>query len=220
MNDHLNLLGLATTPLELISFALAVTTVLLNIGQNHWAWLFSILSSATYALVFFDSRLYGDAGLQLVFIALSIWGWCQWLKVKVGSDTAASAINVSRLSARGWRWSAAAWLAGFAALAWFLHRYTDTDVPRIDGFLTAGSLLGQWLLGRKKLENWHVWIVVDLLYVGLYLYKNLMLTAILYAIFVALALAGLRTWQRAIRRDAELEPELDLELERDVQDAA
>ena len=193
MNDHLNLLGLATTPLELISFVLAVVTVLLNIRQNHWAWLFSILSSATYALVLFDSRLYGDTGLQLVFIVLSIWGWCQWLKV--GSDDGGG-IEVSRLSARGWCWSVAAWLAGFAILAWFLHGYTDTDVPRIDGFLTAGSLLGQWLLARKKLENWVVWIAVDVLYVGLYLYKSLMLTALLYAIFVALALAGLRAWSR------------------------
>lgn len=205
MNDQLNLLGLATTPLESISFVLAAITVLLNIGQNHWAWLFSILSSATYALVFFEARLYGDTGLQLVFIALSIWGWCQWLKV--GSDDGA-AVQVSRLGARGWGWSACAWLAGFALLAWFLRRYTDTDVPRIDGFLTAGSLLGQWLLARKKLETWLVWIVVDILYVGLYLYKNLTLTAILYAVFVALALAGLRAWQHSIRREAEFEPEV------------
>jgi nicotinamide mononucleotide transporter len=203
MNDSLSLFGLATTPLELISFVLATITVWLNIRQNHWAWLFSILSSATYALVFFDARLYGDTGLQLVFIALSLWGWHQWLKVKVkakaGSDSSAGAdaLKVSRLSARGWCGSAIAWLVGFAALAWFLHRYTDSDVPRIDAFLTAGSLLGQWLLAQKKLETWYVWIAVDLLYVGLYLYKSLMLTAILYALFVALALAGLRAWQRS-----------------------
>jgi nicotinamide mononucleotide transporter len=194
MNDSLALLGLATTPLELISFVLAVVTVLLNIRQSHWAWLFSILSSATYGLVFFDARLYGDTGLQLVFIALSIWGWHQWLRGRV--DSGGAALKVSRLSGRGWCKSVAGWLAGFAALAWFLHQYTDTDVPRIDGFLTAGSLLGQWLLARKKLENWYVWIAVDVLYVGLYLYKGLMLTALLYAIFVALALAGLRAWSR------------------------
>ena len=197
MNDSLSLLGLATTPLELISFVLAVITVWLNIGQNHWAWLFSILSSATYALVFFDARLYGDTALQLVFIALSIWGWREWLKLKGGSNSVAATLSVSRLSARGWRGSALGWLASFVALAWFLHQYTDSDVPRIDAFLTSGSLLGQWLLARKKLETWYVWIVVDVLYVGLYLYKSLMLTAILYAIFVALALAGLRAWQRS-----------------------
>ena len=80
MNDTLAFFGFATTPLELVSFALAATTVLLNIRQNHWAWLFSIASSATYAVVFFDARLYGDSGLQLVFIAASVWGWWQWLR--------------------------------------------------------------------------------------------------------------------------------------------
>ena len=75
MNDTLQLGPLATTPLELISFLLAVTTVVLNIRQKHWAWLFSIASSATYAAVFFEARLYGDMGLQFVFIAASVWGW-------------------------------------------------------------------------------------------------------------------------------------------------
>ena len=91
----------------------------------------------------------------------------------------------------------AAWLAGFALLAWFLKAYTDTDVPRSDGFLTAGSLVGQLLLSRKKIENWHVWIVVDVLYVGLYLHKHLILTAVLYAVFVGMAVVGLRTWQQS-----------------------
>lgn len=191
MNDTLVLLGLSTTPLELISFALALLTVLLTIGQSHWAWLFAIISSATYALVFFDSKLYGDMGLQLLFIGVSAWGWYQWLR---GAD---GALPVTRLSARGWRWALAGWLIGCLVLALFLKTYTDTDVPGADAFLTAGSLLGQLLLSRKKLENWHVWIVVDTLYVGLYVYKSLILTALLYAVFVALALIGLYSWKSA-----------------------
>jgi nicotinamide mononucleotide transporter len=90
-----------------------------------------------------------------------------------------------------------AWLAGFVLLSLFLKHWTDTDVPHIDGFLTAGSLVGQVLLSRKKIENWHTWIVVDVLYVGLYIYKDLKLTAVLYAVFVVLAVIGLRAWQRA-----------------------
>lgn len=194
MNDPLALFGLSTTPLELISFVLAIVTVLLNIRQNHWGWLFAIVSSATYAVVFFNARLYGDMGLQLVFIVVSFWGWYQWL---YGGATAV-ALQVSRLDGRGWRWSLLGWLVGFVLLALFLRRFTDTDVPHTDGFLTAGSLLGQLLLSRKKLENWHVWIIVDVLYVGLYLYKNLLLTAILYALFVALAVIGLRAWKRSV----------------------
>jgi nicotinamide mononucleotide transporter len=200
MNDSLALLGFATTtPLELISFVLAVITVLLNIRQTHWAWLFAILSSATYAVVFFDARLYGDMGLQLVFIVVSVWGWYQWLY----GGTRHAALGVTRLDAGGWRSVAIGWLLGFAVLAAFLKTWTDTDVAYADGFLTAGSLMGQLLLSRKKVENWHLWIAIDLLYVGLYVYKMLYLTAFLYAVFVVLAWIGLRTWSRAAQREAK-----------------
>lgn len=194
MNESLSLFGVATTPLELISFLLSVLTVWLNIRQNHWAWLFSILASATYGVVFFDARLYGDMSLQLVFIAASVWGWYQWLR---GGEQHAG-LAVSRLNGRQLALGVLAWTAGFFVLSLFLRHYTDTDVPHADGFLTAGSLVGQLLLARKKLENWHTWIIVDVLYVGLYAYKNLYLTAVLYAIFVVLAAQGLRTWKRAL----------------------
>jgi nicotinamide mononucleotide transporter len=193
MNDTLSLFGLATTPLELISFVLSLLTVLLNIRQNHWAWLLAIISSAAYGMVFYNSRLYGDMGLQVVFIVVSVWGWHSWLRGGAGRQP----LRVTRLDRAGWTASLAGWAIGFVLLAFFLKTWTDTDVPRADGFLTAGSLLGQLLLSRKKVENWHAWIAVDILYVGLYLYKNLLLTAILYAVFVAMAAVGLQAWKRA-----------------------
>jgi nicotinamide mononucleotide transporter len=189
MNDPMTFAGFSTTPLELVSFVLSVVMVLLNIRQNHWAWLLGIVSSATYGIVFFDARLYGDASLQAVFIASSLWGWYQWLR-----GAGEQKLVVTRLDRAGWAWSVAGWTIGFVALALFLHTYTNTDVPMADGFLTAGSLLGTVLLARKKVENWHAWIAVDVLYVGLYVYKGLMLTAILYAVFVVMAAAGLRAW--------------------------
>jgi nicotinamide mononucleotide transporter len=193
MNDTLSLFGLATTPLELISFVLSLLTVLLNIRQNHWAWLLAIISSAAYGMVFYNTRLYGDMGLQVVFIVVSVWGWHSWLRGGAGRQP----LRVTRLDRAGWTASLAGWAIGFVLLAFFLKTWTDTDVPRADGFLTAGSLLGQLLLSRKKVENWHAWIAVDILYVGLYLYKNLLLTAILYAVFVAMAAVGLQAWKRA-----------------------
>ena len=189
MNEPLVLAGLVTSPLELISFLLAVITVVLNIRQKHWAWLFSIVSSATYAVVFFDARLYGDMGLQFVFIGASIWGWSMWLR---GAGHAPLVVTRLRPGTRAW--VLVAWFAGFVLLSTFLDHFTDTDVPHADGFLTAGSLMGQLLLARKKIENWHIWIAVDILYVGLYVYKGLMLTAVLYGVFVLLAIAGLRAW--------------------------
>ncbi|MEG2962298.1 MAG: nicotinamide riboside transporter PnuC, partial [Janthinobacterium sp.] len=125
-------------------------------------------------------------------ISVSFWGWYQWLHPASGGTT----LPVTRLGMRGWLGSALAWLAGFVLLAWLLTS-TDTDVPHADGFLTAGSLVGQFLLSRKKLENWIVWIIVDVLYVWLYLHKDLTLTAILYAVFVVMATIGLLAWKKA-----------------------
>jgi nicotinamide mononucleotide transporter len=192
MNDTLVLLGFSTTPLELLGFVLSVATVVLTILRNHWGWFFAIVSSATYGVVFFDARLYGDAGLQGVFIAASTWGWWQWLRGAAGKP-----LPVTRLSGAGWSAALLGWAVGFFALSAFLKAYTDTDVPHMDGFLTAGSLVGQLLTAKKKIENWHTWIVVDVLYVGLYIYKGLHLTAILYAVFVVLAVLGLRAWTNA-----------------------
>jgi nicotinamide mononucleotide transporter len=194
MNDPITLFGLLhTTPFEIIAFILSITTVALNIRQNHWAWLFAIVSSAAYGAVFFNARLYGDCGLQIVFIVVSVWGWYSWLH---GDADAGGALAVTRLSRRGWIAALAGWAIAYAVLAWFLGHYTNTDVPHTDGFLTAGSLVGQVLLSRKKLENWHAWIAVDVIYVGLYVYKRLDLTALLYALCVAMAVVGLLAWRR------------------------
>jgi len=192
MNQNLPLvLGFSTTPLELVSFILSLITVALNIRQIHWAWLFSILSSALYAMVFFGVRLYGDMGLQFVFVLVSAWGWSQWLRgASDGGELA-----VTRMNSVERRWAALMCISMFAILYLFLRFCTDTDVPAADGLLTAGSLLGQALLSRKKIENWTVWIIVDVLYVALYLYKDLMLTAILYAVFVFMAIHGARVWR-------------------------
>lgn len=196
MNDAIVLLGMTTSLLELISFLLAVMTVALTIRQVHWGWLFSILSSGLYAAVFFDAKLYGDMGLQVMFILLSFWGWWQWWR----GDGEGEQLHVTSLTRAQQLLAMLAWTALFTVLVFFLKAYTDTDVPYADGFLTAGSLVGQFLLSRKKIENWVVWILVDVLYVGLYVYKNLHLTALLYAVFVIMAIMGLRSWSKSCQQ--------------------
>jgi nicotinamide mononucleotide transporter len=204
MNQTLQLFaGVSTTPLELISFLLSVVTVACNIRQIHWGWLFAILSSALYSIVFFDAKLYGDMALQFVFIIVSFWGWQQWLKANPEMKKETS-LAVTRCSSHALLLAGFAWLLMFGASYLFLRYYTDTDVPAYDGFLTAGSLLGQVLLSRKKLENWHVWIIVDVLYVALYAYKHLMLTALLYGVFVFMAIHGAKAWGKVCQNQIKV----------------
>ena len=195
MNDPYSLFGLIDTSLlEILSFALAIAMVLLNIKQSPWAWLFSIASAGLYALVFYEAKIYGDMALQFVFVVVSLWGWYQWLFG--GSDR--QGIAVSRLSKKGWAIVIVSWALAYAIITMFLQTFTDTDVAHIDAFLTAGSLVAQYLLTRKTIENWHLWIIIDLLYIGLYLHKNLYLTAVLYGLFAILAFVGLLAWKKSL----------------------
>jgi|SRR4051812_31630948 nicotinamide mononucleotide transporter len=185
--------GSPVTWVEIAAFVLSVAMVVLNIRVNAWAWPLAIVSSLLYFALFWSSKLYGDASLQIFFALVAGWGWWQWLRGKTASG---SALQVRQLGARG-RWIALlALAAAYPATALFLKHYTDTDVAWGDAFPTAASVLGQWLLGRKYVENWPTWVAVNAVGVGLFAYKGLWLTVILYAIFFLMSFAGWREWRR------------------------
>lgn len=185
--------GSPVTWLEIVAFALAVWMVVCNMRVNPLAWPLAIASSLLYGVLFADSRLYGEAALQGLFIAVAGWGWHQWLR---GTQADGQALRVRWLAPRA-RWAViAATLAAWPLLGLLLDRVTDTDVPYFDAFPTAGSVAGQWLLGRKYVENWPAWVVVNVVSVGLFAWKGLWLTVLLYALFTAMALAGWREWRR------------------------
>jgi nicotinamide mononucleotide transporter len=187
------LLGSPVTWLEMGAFVLALWMVLANMRVQLIAWPLAILSSLAYLLLFAHSRLYGEAGLQLLFIVVAAWGWWQW---KFGHQADGSLLAVRWLGARG-RWRLAALtLAAWPLLGGLLDRVTDTDVPYFDALPTAGSVAGQWLLGRQYIENWAVWLAVNLVSVGLFAYKGLWLTVLLYALFALLSIVGWRAWTR------------------------
>ena len=185
--------GSPVTWLEIVAFVLAVAMVVCNIRVNPTGWPLAIVSSLLYFALFWNSKLYGDASLQVFFAVVAGWGWWQWLR---GTQADGSALKVRSLGAQG------GWLTlGVLAVAWpgiglFLKTYTDTDVPWWDAFPTAASLVGQWLLGRKYVENWPTWIVVNGVSVALFAYKGLWLTVVLYLIFIAMSFIGWRAWQR------------------------
>jgi nicotinamide mononucleotide transporter len=183
--------GAPVTWLELVAFVLAIAMVWFNIRVNPLGWPLAIVSSLLYFLLFWKSRLYGDASLQVFFAVVAGWGWWQWLH---GTDAAGNALRVRRLGSRGRIVALLALAIAWPAVGLFLRRFTDTDVPWWDAFPTAASLLGQWLLGRKYIENWPTWIAVNLVACALFAYKGLWLTVVLYAVFVVMSLIGWRAW--------------------------
>jgi len=186
-----DVLGSPVTWLELVAFALSIAMVVCNIRVNVIGWPLAIVSSLLYMLLFWNSRLYGDASLQIFFAVVAGWGWWQWLR---GTDEEGHALRVRSLGAHGRTSVLVAIAIAWPATALFLHRFTDTDVPWWDAFPTAASLVGQYLLGRKYVENWPVWIVVDVVGAALFAYKGLWLTTLLYLVFVAMAAVGWRGW--------------------------
>ncbi|CAA9396888.1 MAG: Ribosyl nicotinamide transporter, PnuC-like [uncultured Ramlibacter sp.] len=190
-----SLWGSPVTWLELVAVALSLAMVGCNIREIHWGWPLAIAASLLYFALFWRSRLYGEAWLQIVFATVGFWGWTQWLRGKAGDGTP---LRVHRLDATGWLLVLGVSLTCWPALGWMLDRWTDTDVPWWDAFPTALSLVGQVLLGRKLLENWLVWIAVNAVSVGLFAYKALWLTAGLYAVFIVLSVAGWRAWRRRL----------------------
>ena len=181
--------------LEVVAFVLAVAMVVLNMRVNPLAWPLAIASSMLYLGLFWNSKLYGDAGLQVFFAVVAVWGWWQWLR---GRQADGAALQVRPLPvAHRWKLLAALGVA-WPATGLFLKTFTDTDVPWWDAFPTAASVLGQWLLGRKYLENWAVWIVANVVSTALFAYKGLWLTTLLYTLFIAMSFIGWLAWRRLL----------------------
>ena len=191
--------GSPVTWLEIVAFALALAMVWCNLRVNPVAWPLAIASSLLYAALFAHSRLYGEGGLQFVFVALALWGWWQWLR---GHGDDGQPLRVRRM-APAQRWLAGALtLAAWPLLGLLLSRATDSDVPYFDALPTTASITGQILLGRKFVENWAVWLAVNVVSVALFAVKGLWLTVLLYALFALLSVLGWRAWQRRAAADA------------------
>jgi nicotinamide mononucleotide transporter len=146
-----------------------------------------------YSVVFFQARLYADMGLQVVYFALSAYGWYEW---KFGGANR-TALRVSRASPRLWIVLTVVNCLAWLALGAFLSR-TDAVLPWLDSLLSTTSLCAQLLMTRKVLENWAVWIALDVVYVPTFISRGLYATAGLYAIFLILAVFGWRAWKRSL----------------------
>lgn len=187
--------GAPTSWAELLGFATGLLCVWLVVRQHVANWPIGIANVLLLMVVFAGVGLYADAALQLVYVVLSGYGWWQWLRGGPGSGHLA----VRRTTPAEWSWLATAGVLLTGAGWLFLDRLTGSTVPLADAVTTALSLLATYGQSRKLVESWWLWIVADLIYIPLYGYKDLYLTALLYLVFLTLCLIGLRAWRDDLR---------------------
>lgn len=178
--------------LEIAAVLFNVAGVWLTARRILWCWPVGIVAVLLYAGIFYQSRLYSDMLLQGLFALMLAYGWRQWWR---GADTGGR-VAVSRLPGTTAAISLACGLFGGLALGAAMGRFTDAALPWLDALLTGFSLVASFWAARRYPASWLLWIILDLIYVGLFLYKDLRLTAALYAGFVVLAMLGWRAWRR------------------------
>lgn len=166
--------------------------VFLTVRANIWNWPIGILNNIFFLVLFFESGLYADAILQIIFAGISFYGWWQW---RFGGAKGGER-PVGRISNWELGWVGLATQGGTLLFAALLSRYTPSTVAYMDAWTTALSLSATYLQSRKYLESWVLWILVDVFYIGLYLYKGLQLTAGVYFVFLCMCFMGWRSWKR------------------------
>lgn len=179
---------------EILGFVTGAASVLLAVRENAWNWPIGIANNIFFLILFWNTKLYADAILQIVYIVISFFGWWNWVRGGTGHTT----LPISRITARHAALLAAVTTASTALLTIVLRRYTDSSAPLGDGITTALSLTAQYMLSRKLLENWWVWMAADTIYIGLYCYKSLYLTGVLYLVFFGMCIAGYVGWRKSL----------------------
>ncbi|MFC8955955.1 nicotinamide riboside transporter PnuC [Streptomyces sp. NPDC057101] len=178
---------------EVLGFGSGALCVWLVARQHLANWPIGIANNLFFVLLFTQAGLYADAGLQIVFITLAVYGWWTWTH---GGGPGSDALPVRRTTRTEWTWLITAGVVGTLALTLLLDRATDSTVPFWDALTTALSLMATYGQCRKRLESWWLWIAADVIYVPLYAHKELYLTSLLYVGFMTLCVLGLRGWTK------------------------
>ena len=181
--------------IEWVAVVFGIVSVYLSVREKIWSWPTAIVSVGLYIYIFLKTRLYADMGLQVYFLAISFYGWWNWLYGGANHTE----LHVSRISTRSAVVLAAAGVAATAVLAHVLGTYTNAAIPWADSALAVASLIAQYLMTRKVLENWAIWVAVDVGSIAMYIYKGLYPTTFLYAVYLVLATMGWFEWKRSLR---------------------
>ncbi len=180
--------------IELFAAGLGVVNVWLVVRRSVWNYPFGLVMVTLYGFVFFRARLYSDTILQGYFFAVQVFGWWYWLKGR-GTD---GLVRPEVMHTAGRLAATAVTLAGAAAGGWFFATYTNAAAPWLDAFIATASVMAQYLMSIRKIENWAWWIAVDIVAVGVYFWKGLYPTTVLYVIFLGLSIMGMISWWRQL----------------------
>lgn len=166
-----------------------------SIRQHYLTWPVGLITSLFYVTVFFVSKFYADMGLQVYYVVVSIYGWWNW---KHGGNSG-NELHISKTDWNLWMQLFLANILLFAFISWVLVRFTDSPIPYWDAFTTALSIVATWMLARKKIEHWILWVIVDAVSLILYFIKGLYPTTLLFVVYTVLAIAGYNTWNKELR---------------------
>lgn len=186
---------------QVLGFVTGAICVWLAGRRNVWNYPIGIANNVVLFVVFIGAGLYATAVLQVVYLLMGAHGWWRWTRGAEQSRT-----YVANTPRRAWPWLVLAAVVGAAVLVWVLTTFTDSQVAIPDAATTAASLVAQYMLNRKWIENWFVWIGVDIAFVALSIVAGLWVIAALYALFIGLCLIGYRSWRRAALTDREADP--------------
>lgn len=189
--------------IELLGAILGIIYVFFSIRQNIFTWPVGLLTSVLYVVVFFNSKLYADMGLQMYYVVISIYGWYEWLRGN--SSDSKEMLKVSRLSLNLGLVLVLVSFLIFLVMWYVLKNYTDSPVPFADSLATSLSIVATWMLARKILEHWLVWVFVDAFSIGLFLYKDLLPTVVLFVVYTFMAVVGYREWRKEYRRSLSIQ---------------
>ncbi len=183
--------------IELLATLFGFIYLIYSILENKLLWLFGFLSSILFVFVFFNAKIYADMGISVYYVAVSIYGWIHWTLYKGEKK---KEIPTTTLTVKQWLYVFLSTAILFTFIGLFLDKFTDSNIAYWDAFTTAASIVGTWMLARKILENWFVWIVVDSISVLLYIYKGLYPTTGLFIFYTILAIIGYYQWKKSYRR--------------------
>ncbi len=187
--------------IEVLGVITSLVYLYFSVRQIIWLWPFGIISSALFILIFLNSKFYADMGLQVYYLGVSVYGWIYWSRGGI-SRNEKSSLPVCRISRQLALVLSVTGIVIMLGIVYILKNFTDSDVPWGDGFTTAGSIVATWMLARKMLEHWLVWIFVDSVAAGLYFYKGLYPSFLLYLIFTIIAVVGYFQWKRSLSENS------------------